>query len=76
MPGDWKQAIQPGGVTSTTDVILVVSDNARDGFGSPLSLSKEDIVVAPDGRRYCITRLLETTAQYGVKIYELTEHYE
>lgn len=76
LPGDWKQSIQPGGVTSTTEVILVVSQNARDSLGITLDFDKEDVIVTENSQRYRVTRQVDTTSQYGVKIYELTEMYE
>jgi len=69
----WKQVIAPGGEISSTRPILIVPSDLHDTEGSPLEISKDDIVINGDGQRYQVLERIDEADRFGVVIYTVGE---
>jgi len=70
---EWKQVITPGGITSATQPVLIVSSDLLDSLGAALTIAKADILVRSDGQRFKVLTHLNEGSRYGVELYTLTE---
>ena len=70
---EWRQLITQGGITSSTQPVLIVDSDLVDSLGVALVINKNDIVVRGDGQRFKVLSRLTEAERYGLVLYTLTE---